>query len=117
MVNAQRCPRGRAAAQAAETRLDSLPPFEVKCEGPYNQAGEHRADGEMMIAADDKSGGRQVHHVSTPSSAAGMVLDKMAATEAGLLDRLEGFERHLTELLAALEPNSCPQRERPPRSW
>jgi hypothetical protein len=71
----------------------------------------------MMIAADDKSGGRQVHHVSTPSSAAGMVLAKMDATEAGLLDRLDGFERHLTERLGGLEPNSCPQRERPPRSW
>lgn len=70
-----------------------------------------------MIAADDMSGGRQVHHVSTPSSAASMVLAKMDATEAGLLDRLDGFERQLTERLGGLVPSSCPQRERPPRSW
>lgn len=40
----------------------------------------------------------------------------MAAMEAALLCHLEVFERHMTERLRALEPGSCPQRERPPRS-
>lgn len=70
----------------------------------------------MSMTADDKTGGRQDLLVPIPSSATSRVLAKMAAMEAALLCHLEVFERHMTERLRALEPGSCPQRERPPRS-
>jgi len=70
----------------------------------------------MSMTAEDKTGGRQNHLVPMPSSAVSRVLAKMAAMEVALLDHLEVFDRHVTERLRALEPRSCPQRERPPRS-